>query len=132
MQHLVGAEMSLHLLLLLVLPLCVSAKQALLEETVNDDVDETMYKSEKLDNIEDKFEELEEKLETKNVEVENLQKRLKEMEVQFAEFESRVEEVILRTQKKNHQEVAGLKSEMKIQMADLQNQLKEVKTQKKN
>ena len=125
-QHLVGAEMSLHLLLLLVLPLCVSSKQALLEETVNDDVDETMYKSEKLDNIEDKFEELEEKLETKNVEVENLQKRLKEIEVQF---ESRVEEVILRTQKKNHQEVASLKSEMKIQMADLQNQLKEVKTQ---
>merc|ERR1711934_1040280 len=51
--------------------------------------EETMYKSEKLDNIEDKFEELEEKPETKDIEV---------------QFESRVEEVILRTQKKNHQE----------------------------
>ena len=82
-----------------------------------------MYKSERTSGTEDKFEELmkrmdrldiswktekahlEKKLERKNVEVENLQKRVKEMEVQF---ESRVEEAMLSTQKKNHQEVTSL------------------------
>ena len=77
--------MSLLLILLLVLPLsnCESSN-----ETVRDDLEETMYKSEKLDRIEDKVEELEEKLETKNAEVENLQEQLKEVKVQF---KSRVE-----------------------------------------
>ena len=55
---------------------------------------------------------LEKKLETKNVEVENLQQQVKEGELQF---ESRVEE-----------EIANLKSELTMQNADLQNQLKEV------
>ena len=79
-----------------------------------------MYKSEKLDEIENKVEELEKKLEVKNAELENLQRRFNEVEV-----ESRVEEVMLSTQKKNHKELAGLKSEMTIQIADLQNQCKE-------
>ena len=79
-----------------------------------------MYKSEKLDEIENKVEELEKKLEVKNAELENLQRRFNEVE-----FESRVEEVMLSTQKKNHKELAGLKSEMTIQIADLQNQCKE-------
>ena len=113
----VNVEMPLLLLLLLVLPLCVSAKQALLEETVNDDVDETMYKSEKLDNIGDNIEELEEKLETKNVEVENLQTQLKEVKVQFAEIERKIEEVMLSTQNKDqNQEIARVKK----QVADLE------------
>ena len=72
--------MSLLLLLLLVLPLsnCESSKGA-----VKDDLEETMYKSEKLNGIEDKVEELEKKLETKNAEVENLQEQLKEVKVQL-------------------------------------------------
>ena len=88
-----------------------------MEENVKE---ETMYKSEKLDEIENKVEELEKKLEVKNAELENLQRRFNEVE-----FESRVEEVMLSTQKKNHKELAGLKSEMTIQIADLQNQCKE-------
>ena len=81
-----------HLLLLnLLLHLCVSAKHSGLEETVKDDLEETKYKNEKLDDIENNVEDLENKLETKNV---NLQNQLKEMKVQFTEIESRVEEVI--------------------------------------
>ena len=74
------AEMLLHLLLLLVLPLsnCESSK-----ETVKDDLEETMFKSEKLKGLKDKVEELEKKLETKNAEVENLQEQLKEVKVQL-------------------------------------------------
>merc|ERR1712037_249542 len=111
----VNVEMPLLLLLLLVLPLpnLVSSEQYGLQENVRDDLEETMYK---MDDIGNKVEELERKLETKNVDVENIQKQLKEMEVQF---ESKVvEEVLLSTQK----EVASLKSEMTMQIADLQNQ----------
>ena len=119
--------MSLLLFLLLVLPLsnCESSK-----ETVKDDGMGTMYKS---GSIENKFEELEKKLETKNAEVENLQEQLKEMKVQFAEIESRMEGMMLSTQKKyqNH-EVDSLKSEMTMQIGDLQSQLKEVKAESKN
>ena len=87
-----------------------------------------MYKGEKLDDMEDKFQELiqrmdnrwkmekahlEKMLETKNVEVENLQKQLKDMEVHF---ESRMEEVIL-SQKKNQQEMKmQCKAEMKKEL----------------
>ena len=114
--------MSLLLLLLLVLPQsnCDS-------ETFKDD---TMHTSE---SIENKFEKLEnnwrQELETKNAEVENLQKELKEMKVQFTKMESRIEEMMLGTQKKNqNQVIASLKSEI----GDLQNQLKEVKAEKRN
>ena len=103
--------MSLLLLLLLVLPLsnCESSK-----ETVKDDLVETMYKSEKLNGIEDKVEELEKKLETKNVEVENLHRRLTEMEMQF---ESRIDDLMLSTQTKNqNQDVASLKSEVRAEV----------------
>ena len=97
----------LHLLLLhLLFHLCVSAKQTRLEDTVKDDLEETMYKGEKLNNVKEeelmqRVEErmdislktekahLEKKLKTKNVEVENLQQQLTEMKVQFAEIESR-------------------------------------------
>ena len=59
---------------------------------------------------------LETKLEAKNTEVENLQKWMKEAEVQF---ESRVEE-----------EIAGLKSELRMEIADFQNQCQaEVKSE---
>ena len=132
------------LLLLLVLPLsiCVSSKQYGTGENVEDDLEEKLYKREKLDDMEDKFQELiqrmdnrwkmekahlEKMLETKNVEVENLQKQLKEMKVQF---ESRVEEVMLRNQR--NQEVDILKSEMKTQIGDIQSQLKEVMAERKN
>ena len=105
----VNVEMSLLLLLVLVLPLSnrVCSEQSGLKENVKDDLEETMYK---MDDIENKVEELERKLETKNVDVENLQKQLKEMEVQF---ESKVVE-----------EVDSLKSAMTMQFADLQNQCK--------
>ena len=106
-------------LLLLVLPLlnCESVKQSTLEENVRDNSEETMCKSEKLNSLENKFEELvqriermdtswkmekahlEKKLETKKVEVENLEKRVNAGEVQFAELESRMDEVMLSTQK---------------------------------
>ena len=134
------AKMPPLLLLLLVLPLsiCVSSKQYGTGENVEDDLEEKMYKREKLDDMEDKFQELiqrmdnrwkmekdhlEKKLETKNVEIENLQKQLKEMEVQF---ESRMDEVMLSTQK--NQEVASLK----MQIGDIHSQLKEVKAERKN
>ena len=84
----VNVEMSLLLLLVLVLPLSnrVCSEQSGLKENVKDDLEETMYK---MDDIENKVEELERKLETKNVNVENLQKQLKELK---AQFESNVEE----------------------------------------
>jgi len=109
MGNSVNVEMSLLLLLVLVLPLSnrVCSEQSGLKENVKDDLEETMYK---MDDIENKVEELERKLETKNVDVENLQKQLKEMEVQF---ESKVVE-----------EVDSLKSAMTMQFADLQNQCK--------
>ena len=116
----VVTEMSFLLLLHLLLHLCVSAEQSELEETIKDDQEETMYKSEKLYNVNEeemmqrvertdvswKTEKahLENKLETKNMEVENLQQQLKEMKVQFAEIESRVEEI------------SGLKSEMRAEV----------------
>ena len=108
--------MSLLLLLLLVLPLsnCKSSK-----ETVKDDLEETMYKNENMDRIQDKIEELEKKLETKNAEVENLQKRLTEMEVQFgrknkqvAEIERKMDEVILNTQSNQMECKAEVKKEV--------------------
>jgi len=116
MGNSVNVEMPLLLPFFLVLPFClsnpVSSEHSGLKE--KDDLEETMYKNENLDDIETKVEELQRKLETKNVNVENLQKQLMEMEVQF---ESKVGE-----------EVASLKSEM----TELQNQLKEVKAEKKN
>merc|ERR1711971_701668 len=121
------------LLLVLLLSICVSSKQYRTEDKVEDDLEDKMYKREKLDDMEDKFQELmqrmdnrwkmekahlEKKLETKNVEVENLQKQLKEMEVQF---ESRVEEVMLSNQRnQRNQEVTSLKGELKMQIGDLQ------------
>merc|ERR1712018_714067 len=58
---------------------------------------------------------MEKKLEAKNTEVEDLQKQMKEAE----EFESRVEE-----------EIAGLKSELRMEIADFQNQCQaEVKSE---
>ena len=118
----VSVEMSFLLLLHLLLHLCVvSAKQSRLKEMVKGDLEETVYKSGKLNNDQDKDDKLmqrvermeiswkaekahlENKLETKNMEVENLQQQLKEMKVQFAEIESRVEEI------------SGLKSEMRAE-----------------
>merc|ERR1712212_654443 len=57
--------------------------------------------------------------------------QLKEVKV---EFESRLEEVMLSTQKKNEsQEFAeSLKSEVKMEIGDLQNQLYQAKAEKKN
>merc|ERR1712010_323338 len=90
---------------------------------VKDDLEETVYKSGKLNNDQDKDDELmqrvermeiswkaekahlENKLEAKNVEVENLQEQLKK--------------VMLSTQKKNEntvEEVASLKSEMRAEV----------------
>ena len=134
----VSVEMSFLLLLHLLLHLCiVSAKQSRLKEMVKDDLEETVYKSGKLNNDQDKDDELmqrvermeiswkaekahlENKLEAKNVEVENLQEQLKEVKVQFTEIESRMEEVMLSTQKKNEntvEEVASLKSEMRAEV----------------
>ena len=133
----VSVEMSFLLLLHLLLHLCVSAKQSRLEEMVKDDLEETVYKSGKLNNDQDKDDELmqrvermeiswkaekahlENKLEAKNMEVENLQEQLKEVKVQFTEIESRMEEVMLSTQKKNEntvEEVASLKSEMRAEV----------------
>ena len=86
-------------------------------------------KSEKLDGIEEKVRELEIRLEAKNVEVENFQKRLAEMEVQT---ESRVEEMLRTRNQNQNQEVASLKSEMKMEIAGIQNQLQEVKAARKN
>ena len=120
--------MSLLLLFLLVLPLsnCESSK-----EIVQDDLEETIYKSEKLEEIEDKVEELENKLEAKNVELDNLQNQLKEVKMElgysqkkaadlenkFAEMENKMEEVMLSTQKKNqNQDVASLKSEVRAEV----------------
>ena len=93
----VVAEM-LHLLLLhLLFHICVSAKQTRLEDTVKDDLEEEMYKSE--NNVNEREEELmqrmermeiswktekadlENKLEEKNVEVEKLQQQLRGMKV---------------------------------------------------
>merc|ERR1719264_2150728 len=65
----------------LVLPFClsnpVSSEHSGLKE--KDDLEEKMYKSENLDDIENEVEEPIRKLETKNVNEENLQKQLKEM-----------------------------------------------------
>merc|ERR1711971_351846 len=96
------AKMSLLLILLLVLPLANSESS---KETVKDDLEQTMYKSEKLNGIEDKFEELEKKLETKNVDVENLQEQLKEMKVQL-------DEVILNTRNNQMECKAEVKKEV--------------------
>jgi len=113
MGNSVNVEMPLLLLLLLVLPLSnrVSSRPSGLKENMKEE------KSEKLNDIDKKVEKLiqrmermdilEKKLETKNVEVENLQKLVKEGEV-------------LNTLK----EVASLKSELTMQIADLQNQCK--------
>ena len=118
--------MSLLLLFLLVWSLFDSVSS---KEAVEDDRDEIMCKSEKLDGIEEKVKELEMKLEAKNVEVENFQKRLTEMEVQT---ESRVEEMLRTRNQNQNQEVASLKSEMKMEIAGIQNQLQEVKAARKN
>ena len=89
------------LLLVLVLPLtnCKSSN-----ETVKDDLEDTMYKKEKVGGIEDKVEELEKKLDTKNVEVENLQKWLTEL----------TEEVM--KMKNQKQDVARLKHEVRTEV----------------
>merc|ERR1711934_15268 len=85
------------------------------ENGIGDKFEELMQRVERMD-ISWKTEkaDLEKKLETKNVEVENLQQQLKEMKLQFAEIESRVEEVMLRSQK--NQEVASLKSEVRAEV----------------
>merc|ERR1712037_76941 len=128
MGNSVNVGMPLPLLLLLVLPLSnrVSSEQSRLEEEkyksenlngIDKKADELMQRMERLD-ISWKLEkaDLEKKLETKNAEVENLQERVKEGEVQF---ESRVEGLILRTQRKNeNQEVASLKSEMRADVKE--------------
>ena len=130
----VNVEMPLLQLLLLVLPLSnlVSSEQSGLKEN---DLGRMMNKIEKLNGIEDRFEEvmqrmegmdiswktekadLEKKLETKNEEVENLQTQLKG---------------ILTTQKKNHQEVASLKSEMTVQMQKVQEKNQSLKSEVEN
>merc|ERR1712037_1009064 len=115
MGNSVNVEMPLLLLLLLVLPLSnrVSSEQSRLEEEkyksenlngIDKKADELMQRMERLD-ISWKLEkaDLEKKLETKNAEVENLQERVKEGEVQF---ESKVEEV------------ASLKSEMRADVKE--------------
>ena len=131
----VVVKMSFLLLLHLLLHLCVSAKQSGLEETVKDDLEKTMYKSEKLNKVNEeelmqrmgiswKKEKahLENKLETKNVEVEDVQKQLKEMKVQFTAIESRMEEMMLNTQKKNqNQEMASLKKQVTEMESKLEN-----------
>merc|ERR1719209_1872154 len=99
---------------------CVSSR-----ETARDDLEDRMYKSEKLDGKEDKIEELENKLEVKNVEVEKLQNQVKELKVQcghsdkkaadlekqFAKMEIKVEEMMLKKQ-----EAAFLKSEVRSEI----------------
>ena len=103
------------LLLVLVLPLtnCKSSN-----ETVKDDLEDTMYKKEKVGGIEDKVEELEKKLDTKNMEVENLQKRLTEL----------TEEVM--KMKNQKQDVARLKHEVRTevrkQVEQVEQELKEL------
>ena len=107
--------MSLLLLLLLVLPL---SNCEFSNETVKDDLEETMYKKEKVGGIEDKVEELEKKLDTKNMEVENLQKRLTEL----------TEEVM--KMKNQKQDVARLKHEVRTevrkQVEQVEQELKEL------
>ena len=129
------AEMPLLLLLLLVLPFSdrVSSEQSGVEENVEEEekseklndidkkVDELMQRMERMD-ISWKLEkaDLEKKLEVKNAEVENLQKRVKEGELQF---ESRAEELMLSTQRKNeNQEIASLKK----QVTDMESKVEEV------
>merc|ERR1719341_961920 len=99
--------MSFLLLLHLLLHLCVvSAKQSRLKEMVKDDLEETVYKSGKLNNDQDKDDKLmqrvermeiswkaekahlENKLKAKNVEVENLQEQLKEVKVQLQKLKA--------------------------------------------
>jgi len=132
MGNSVNVEMPLLLLLLLVLPLSnrVSSEQSRLEEEkyksenlngIDKKADELMQRMERLD-ISWKLEkaDLEKKLETKNAEVENLQERVKEGELQF---ESRVEGLILRTQRKNeNQEIASLKK----QVTEIESKVEEV------
>ena len=98
------------------------------------------YTRVRLDNIGEKLEELENKLEGKNVDVDNLHNQLKEVQLgyshkkaadlqkEFAKMESRMEEMVLRTQK----EVASLRSEMTMQIGAMQNQLEEVKAERNN
>merc|ERR1712154_53102 len=122
MGNSVNVEMPLLILLLLVLPLSnrVSSEESKLEEEkyksenlngIDKKVDELMQRMERMD-ISWKLENagLEEKLEIKNAEVENIQKRMKEGEPQF---ERRVEELMRRTQKKNqNQEIKSLKKQV--------------------
>merc|ERR1712210_398515 len=79
MGNSVNVEMPLLLPFFLVLPFClsnpVSSEHSGLK--VKDDLEETMYKSENLDDIENEVEEpIRKQLETKNVNEENLQKQL--------------------------------------------------------
>merc|ERR1712233_285548 len=132
-----GGEMSFLLFMLLLLHLSngVSVKQSRVEEGVNDEptknendvgdqVKELMQRVERME-ISWKTEKanLEKKLEAKNTEVEDLQKRMKKGEEEMKEaevqFENRVEE-----------EVASLKSELRMEIADFQNQCQaEVKSE---
>jgi len=115
----VFVKMSFLLFGFLLLHLCngVSVKQLRVEEGVNDELTKNENGiGDQVKELMQRVEGMEKKLEVKNTEVEDLQKRMKEAEVQF---ESRVEE-----------EIAGLKSELRMQIADFQNQWKaEVKSE---
>ena len=112
--------------LLLHLSSCVSVKQSRLGEAAKDE--ETMCKSEKLNDFREKLGELEKKLETKHVYVEKLRNQHEEMRVQlgnrnkemaslkkqFAKIESEMEEMRLNTQKKNQNQ--EIKAEVKKEL----------------
>ena len=117
--------------LLLHLSNCGSSKQFGLEDAIKDGPEETMYKSKKLNSIEEKEEEY--KVERMNIsckmELENLRQQLEEMKVQFgngkngnkevADLKSQVEENETKLDemiKNQSQDVAkSLKSEMKME-----------------
>jgi len=107
----VFVKMSFLLFGFLLLHLCngVSVKQLRVEEGVNDELTKNENGiGDQVKELMQRVEGMEKKLEVKNTEVEDLQKRMKEAEVQF---ESRVEE-----------EIAGLKSELRMQIEDFKNQ----------
>ena len=125
----------LHLLLLhLLFHLCVSAKQTRLEDTVKDDLEEEMYKSE--NNVNEREEELmqrmermdiswktekadlEKKLETMNAEMEKLQKRVKEGEVQIGDINegSASLKKQVRDVESKLEEISSLKSDMRAEV----------------
>ena len=83
---------------------------------MKNDLEKTINKSEKLDDIENKVDKLENKLQTKNAEVENLQKQLEEVKVQFAGIESRGEGLMLNNQNHKSEEENRCKAEVKKEL----------------